>query len=498
MKRLNEITFAGDRVTVVATANGKARMPVFLFDALTEAPRYTDTLNPANKRERERFLADVDADLRSEVEQLLMRVAAEVATRLLQRSEAATAPSFAAEEPWSEPVDGAALLGDLLQQLHRYVILPSTATAALALWIIHTFVADVAEYTAYILLTSPTRQCGKTTLLELLEHLTFHAWRTDGATAAALYRRINSDPLTLLFDEIDTRLRGDNAEALRGVLNSGYKRDGKVSMCVGDAHEVKDFKTYCPKVLAGIGRPWDTVTSRSIPIRMERATKPELRKVRKVRGHLIADECSIYRRQALRWAMDNRNELRDADPEVPEELGARQADVWRALLAIADAVGGDWPELARHAAKELHGVAEREGDFGLLLLADVRDIVNARRLEEGATISTVNLLEALHDCGDDHPWAEYGRTRQPISPGQVAELLRRFEIRPRNTRQGDQVLKGYAVADLAPSFRRYLPPQTRDGQSGQPTAATPATGGRDVDPPALVAAVAANNGGLGL
>ena len=41
---------------------------------------------------------------------------------------------------------------------------------------------------------------------------------------------------------------------------------------------------------------------------------------------------------------DHASELREADPVVPPELHDRAADNWRPLLAIADLVGGEWPE----------------------------------------------------------------------------------------------------------------------------------------------------------
>ena len=62
----------------------------------------------------------------------------------------------------------------------------------------------------------------------------------------------------MLLDELDAQLRSDAGESLRKVLNTGFARTGKITICVGDAHEDKDFATFCPKVLAGIGRVWDT------------------------------------------------------------------------------------------------------------------------------------------------------------------------------------------------------------------------------------------------
>jgi hypothetical protein len=259
----------------------------------------------------------------------------------------------------------------------------------------------------------------------------------------------------MLLDELDTRLKGDNAEIYRGVLNSGFSRDGGVfTICVGDKHEEKDFKTFAPKVLAGIGRLPDTITSRSIPIRLSRAAKEELRSKKKIRGDTIDALCEPHRRKLLRLADQLRDDLRGTDPEVPEELGARQADVWRPLLAIADAIGEDWPRIARESAKTLHGVAEEEGDYGILMLADVRDLVDA---EPDEHITSAHIVKELTKL-EHRPWPEY-RAGHPITTRGVATLLGRFGIKPVTVRVGSEVGKGYKLEHLAPAFKRYLPPK---------------------------------------
>ena len=40
-------------------------------------------------------------------------------------------------------------------------------------------------------------------------------------------------------------------------------------------------------------------------------------------------------------------------PEMPPEIQDRDADVWEPLIAVADAIGGEWPKRARVAAVTL-------------------------------------------------------------------------------------------------------------------------------------------------
>jgi hypothetical protein len=104
-------------------------------------------------------------------------------------------------------------------------------------------------------------------------------WPKCSSVSGGPRRKIDAERPTLLLDESDAAFKGDReyAEALRGVLNSGHRRGGKTTVCVGQGAEIgfKDFSTFCPKAIAGIGKLPDTVQSRSIPIRLKRRAPGE-------------------------------------------------------------------------------------------------------------------------------------------------------------------------------------------------------------------------------
>ena len=110
------------------------------------------------------------------------------------------------------------------------------------------------------------------------------------------------------------------------------------------------FSTFAPKVLSGLRLAPidDAFTSRCIAVPMTRAC-PELRDDRHPAGEDV-------RRQCARWRDDHLSKLREADPDMRGRIG-RIAQVWRPLLAIADAAGGGWPEKGRAAAVALAAVA---------------------------------------------------------------------------------------------------------------------------------------------
>jgi putative DNA primase/helicase len=94
-----------------------------------------------------------------------------------------------------------------------------------------------------------------------------------------------------------------------------------------------------------IGKLPDTLQDRSILIRMRRRLPSE--SIAQFRADRT-DDLKILARKAARWANDNLETLRAMDPAMPPTITNRDADNWRPLLAIADAVGGKWLARARN------------------------------------------------------------------------------------------------------------------------------------------------------
>jgi hypothetical protein len=172
------------------------------------------------------------------------------------------------------------------------------------------------------------------------------------------------------------------------------------------------------------------------------------------------------RRQAYRWAQDHLDELRHCDPAIPSELDDRAADNWRLLLAIADLVGGAWPEAARRAARLLSGADDATTEApATLLLADLRARFTDLNIDR---LLTVDILEHLHSL-DDRPWAEW-RQGRPLSPAQLAKLLKPYGVSSRTVRS-EKRLKGYRLEQFDDAFARYLPalePCRRDNPAPEP------------------------------
>ncbi len=340
--------------------------------------------------------------------------------------------------------------------IRRFVVLSDDQAAAVVLWIAHTHAFAAAMATAYISITSAEMESGKTRLLETLRLLVAKPWFTGRTSTAALTRKIDKAAPTLLLDEGDPAFNGDKeyAEALRGVLNTGYREGGAVTVCIGQGAslDVKDFSTFCPKAIAGIGGLPDTVQSRSIPIRLKKRLASEpIRRFRerdaRAEGEALHD--------ALEGCLGSEalEELRTAEPELPDELSDRAQDVWEPLFALADAAGGEWPERARQAAKRLSGQQETgEATLGVRLLADIRGAFS----KEEDQLPTHGLLDRLNRLAEAQ-WGSWN-DGDGMTAREVANKLRPYEIHSHDLRTKNGTRKGYRRADFEDAWGRYLPP----------------------------------------
>jgi hypothetical protein len=353
-----------------------------------------------------------------------------------------------------EVIDGAELLMAVYRFVRRFVSLSEAQAVVVGLWVAHTHAFDSAEATPYLAVTSAEKQCGKTRLLEVLQTIVRNPWLTGRVTAAVLVRKIDIEKPTLLLDESDAAFGGEKeyAEALRGVLNTGHRRGGVASLCVGKGMEItfKDFSTFSAKCIAGIGKLPGTVADRSMPIRLKRAAPDEL--VERFRLRNVTPEAGVLRGKLETWCETIEDSLRDARPNLPDELSDRQQDGVEPLLAIADAAGKGWPEIARSAVVELCTDSQSADDsIGVRLLTDIRQVFGNRDTDKIPSTVLGDALAAI----EISPWGEWSHGK-PITAPKLARLLRPFGVTPHTVRMGNETSKGYELADFEDSFKRYL------------------------------------------
>ncbi len=350
--------------------------------------------------------------------------------------------------PHGAPVNGAVLLDELTNAIRRYVALPESCAEGIALWVLFSHSLDAFQASPRLAFKSPEKRCGKTTALGVVQRLVPKPLSTSNVSGAALFRMIEAHCPTLLIDEADTFLA--DAESARNVLNSGHTRTTAFTLrTVGDDHEPRLFSTWCAVSIAAIGKLPSTLEDRSIVIPMRRKLPGE--NVERFRTDR-AGEFPTLAAKAARWALDNRDVLASADPGIPDGLNDRAADNWRPLLAIADAAGGHWPELARHAALNLSGGEQTDAEgTRVRLLADIRDVFDGAAEERLPSSDIVARLIVREDL----PWGEL-RGGRPITAPMLASMLRQFGIRPKVFRSGNATPRGYVRADFEDAWTRYV------------------------------------------
>jgi len=350
-------------------------------------------------------------------------------------------------EPWDQPVDTHTLLIELMAQLRRFVVVQDDVAIAITLWILFSWVHEVAVHSPLLVATSAEPDSGKSTLLGVLGFLVPRPYSVVELTGTNIYRIVDLKNRTLLIDEADQLFR--RKAALAEIINAGWTRgSARIPRIVhGVIHE---FDAFCPKVIGmlGLNLP-STMASRAIVCMLWPKLPSE--QVADFR-HVDDDDFTTLRRKLMRWAADNALLLKDANPVMPPGFSNRVTANWCLLLAIADVAGGLWPEWARAAAVKLshqrHQPSER-----LRLLAALHPLLATRE-----QITSAELVELLI-ADPDGEWAEF-RGRGPITQRQVAALLAGFEIFPvvlHPTKQASLSRRGYRRSQFGDLFARFLP-----------------------------------------
>lgn len=349
---------------------------------------------------------------------------------------------------WPEAVNGADVLSQIAATFSRYVALPAGAANALALWVAHAHAFKAFLHSPRLNISSPEKGCGKTTLRDVVGVLVPRPLLTENLSVAVLFRLVDAHEPTILADEYDAWIQ-DNEE-LRGLLNSGHRRGGQAYRCVGDNNEVRGFQVFSPAALCGIGALPGTLHDRSIVVRLERAKQGEIQQ--SFDSRRTAAEQELCRKLA-RWSADNMARLEACEPVLPANAFNRLADNWRPLFAVAEIVGGDWPQRAADAFAKVtyQDDADAQG-IGTMLLADIRQVLSDGACER---IFSKALVERLCSMSD-RPWSEAHRGK-PINETWLAKRLSGFSITSQTLRIKEDRAKGYTAADFKEAFARYLP-----------------------------------------
>lgn len=357
---------------------------------------------------------------------------------------------------WSN--HGADLLDEVADVFDRYVITPSMhARDAVVLWTAATHAQNSWNNAPRLAVNSPEKRCGKTRLLEIIQALCHHPMMTANVSTAVLYRVIGKTSPTILLDEADTifgtKVKADQNEDLRGLLNAGHTRSATTWRCVGPLQTPTEFAVYAMAALAGIGRLPDTITDRAVNVTMRRRMPGE--QVQPYRQRRDGPPLNVMRGRLADWISGHGDELEAADPAMP--LEDRAADNWAPLVAVADLAGGRWPVRSRTAAEVLtsqHSKADAADSMNVQLLRDIRTVLASW---PGEFIGSVKLAAQLRS-DEDAPWQEID-----LTPRRLFLRVKEFGIASKHNPARTE--RGYYRRDFDDAIARYIPPEARDDAS---------------------------------
>jgi hypothetical protein len=366
---------------------------------------------------------------------------------------------------------GERIFKEVYDFLGRFVSYPSDhAHLAHVLWCFHTHLMDHWDTTPRLAFLSAEPGSGKTRALEITELLVPNPVSTVNVSPSYLFRKVK-EGVTILYDEIDTVFgpKARDNEEIRGLLNAGHRKGNMTGRCVvrGKATETEEFPAYAAVAMAGLGWLPDTILSRSVIVRMRRRHSGE--HVESYRRRIHGPVGESIRDRIAAWA----HSFELAWPALPDAIQDRDADIWEPLIAIADAIGGDWKAAARVAAVSLV-LESREADasLGIKLLGDLQTIFG-----DDYQLSSKTILERLIALPES-PWGEiYGK---PLDERGLPKRLKAYSVKPHQIRIGDTTPRGYSRADLEDQWRRYLPPLSDKSITSETTKTLPEIQGSNV------------------
>ena len=113
-------------------------------------------------------------------------------------------------------------------------------------------------------------------------------------------------------------------------------------LCAAKRSSPRSYRHIARWLWQGLGYLPDTIFTRSVIVKMRRrapneTVEPYRRRLEVMKGEALRNRLGV-------WATSITEQIHDKWPVMPEGITDRNADVWEALLSIADAAGGKWPE----------------------------------------------------------------------------------------------------------------------------------------------------------
>jgi len=213
------------------------------------------------------------------------------------------------------------------------------------------------------------KQTGKSRALDILERLSFHAFKNKGVSIPALADTIDGQRGTFLMDQAEILSQKNNIELL-GILADSYTIGGgkrRIVNITNKSRNILEFETYGPKAFASIKEIDTDLKDRCIEIDMLRAEReyPYPEAFLPIWGE-IRDQ--LYRLLLTRW-----KDIRAIYQNAGQGVIQRVRELWRPLDTVL--IFEEVPDGERQAIRDFFLEAMVEGQAGLTELEET--LINA-------------------------------------------------------------------------------------------------------------------------
>jgi hypothetical protein len=290
-------------------------------------------------------------------------------------------------EPWPEPVSLHEAFGGAVTLFRTYMFMTEAQAVTVVLWCATSFLYDFLQIHAYLRITAPTKQCGKTTLVNLVALFVRQGLVVAGRVSAAfVYRAIDRLRPTFIVDEAQAIFR--KSPDVEDIFNAGHVRStANVGLAEKVGEEIVDrlFNVFCPKVLALKGKiKDDSLQERIIEIRLSRIREGDLEKdFWDIFGKIPQAELFIEcRRKFVRTVMDCAEVFKNHEPELPKFSNRRVKQNWKPLWSLAEladeSAGAEyWCDQLTEAIDECEEEALAEPSFLDYLVKSLKEFCEA-------------------------------------------------------------------------------------------------------------------------
>jgi hypothetical protein len=355
-------------------------------------------------------------------------------------------------EPWSDPVDLNALLDEIHKHRRRFIIIHDEHGAVTTtLWTAFSWVHnEIATHSPPLLITSADEEgnAAKTLLCKYLQYQTPRGKVVGELSGASFFHMIDRVHPTLIIDNAESLFR--RKKDLVELLNDSWTRGVPVPRQV---HGVTvEYDVFCPKVIGAIaGSNFLPPNAMGRTLHFGMLPKLPSETIEEFQ-YADNDEFLEQRRKFARFALDNAEALRAANPAMPEGFDNRLRANWRLLFAIADLAGSSWLKRIRAAAVQLTK-QYYEPSIGRQCLGRFVELFLASEYEGMVTSA---WAQEQFTADPTAVWVNY-KGRGPITQWGIKDILAAYHIRPGLIHpRGRPTARGYKIEWFETVFRHYL------------------------------------------